>query len=104
MSFPCVIGMHEVGWEDGTYQNGTAPKHGTSSRSNNGGSKSSGFDIVGGKSNGEVASYLFQRQGVASSFPKTVGEKEEGFGGRQWSSNERIDQVSWHIQLLSSVL
>jgi hypothetical protein len=94
MSFPCVIGMHEVGWEDGTYQNGTAPKHGAS-RSNNGGTKNSGFDIVSGKSNGEVASYLFQRQGVASSFPKTVGEKEEGFGGRQWPSAERMsDQVS----------
>ncbi|XP_020908481.2 pumilio homolog 2 [Exaiptasia diaphana] len=91
MSFPCVLGMHEVGWEDGSYRNGTTPKHGASTRSSNGGvAKNSAFDVVSGKSNGEVASYLFQRQGVASSFPKTVGEKEEGFGGRQWSSVERM--------------
>lgn len=96
MSFPCVLGMHEVGWEDGSYRNGTTSKHGGSAtRSNNGGPKNSGFEVVSGKSNGEVASYLFQRQGVASSFPKTVGEKEEGFGARQWSSIERMsDQVS----------
>lgn len=91
--------MQEVPWEDGSYQNGTSSKHGSTTRSSNGGqAKNTAYDVVSGKSNGEVASYLFQRQGVASSFPKTVGEKEEGFGGRQWSSGERMaDQVSLHI-------
>lgn len=88
--------MQEVSWEDGSYPNGTATKHTSSTRSTNGGqAKNTAYDVVAGKSNGEVASYLFQRQGVASSFPKTVGDKEEGFGGRQWSSVERMaDQVS----------
>lgn len=88
MSFPCVLGMHEVGWEDGPYHSngGKAPK--LSGRTNNGGTQSNGsFEVVGGKSNGEVASYLFQRQGVATSFSKTVAEKEEGsFVGKRWSS------------------
>lgn len=95
MSFPCVLGMHEVGWEDSSYRNGstTTSKHGAVS-TRNGGVKNSAFEVVSGKSNGEVASYLFQRQGVASSFPKTVGEKEETFGGRQWK--ERMaDQVCY---------
>ena len=90
MSFPCVLGMHEVGWEDGAYHSnsGATPKLG--GRSSNGGaskSTNSGFEIVGGKSNGEVASYLFQRQGVATSFSKTVVENDKGnFSGQRWSS------------------
>lgn len=88
MSFPCVLGMNEVGWEDGAYHNnGMSPKLG--GRTINGGSKTTnqGFEIVGGKSNGEVASYLFQRQGVATSFSKTVAENDKGnFSGQRWSS------------------
>lgn len=89
MSFPCVLGMNEVGWEDGAYHsNGMTPK--LVGRTSNGGSKTnnSGFEIdVGGKSNGEVASYLFQRQGVATSFSKTVSENDKGnFSGQRWSS------------------
>lgn len=91
MSFPCVLGMHEAGWEDGSYRNGTTPKHTASNRSGRV-VKNGAFDVVSGKSNGEVASYLFQRQGVASSFPKTVGDKEESFGGRQWK-DRMSDQV-----------
>lgn len=88
MSFPCVLGMNEVGWEDGAYHsNGMTPKLG--GRTSNGGTKTTnqGFEIVGGKSNGEVASYLFQRQGVATSFSKTVAENDKGnFSGQRWSS------------------
>ena len=67
---------------------GATPKLG--GRSGNGGaskSTNSGFEMVGGKSNGEVASYLFQRQGVATSFSKTVVENDKGnFSGQRWSS------------------
>lgn len=88
MSFPCVLGMNEVGWEDGAYHsNGMTPK--LVGRTSNGGSKTNngGFEIVGSKSNGEVASYLFQRQGVATSFSKTVAENDKGnFSGQRWSS------------------
>lgn len=95
MSFPCVLGMQDVKWEDGAYHSngGTAPN--LAARSNNGGSKAvkQGFEISG-KSNGEVASYLFQRQGVATSFSKTVAEKEDSFGGQRWSSvDEGMDEV-----------
>lgn len=62
MSFLCVFGMNEVGWEDGVYySNGMILKFvGCIS---NGGLKmnNSGFEIdVGGKLNGEVVSYFFQ--------------------------------------------
>ncbi|EDO42806.1 predicted protein, partial [Nematostella vectensis] len=93
MSFPCVLGMHEVGWDDGTFHSSTGAAQKLGTRPSNGGTKNSGFEIVGGKSNGEVASYLFQRQGVATSFSKTVGEKEEGgFSGQRWSSNEGMNE------------
>ena len=100
MSFPCVLGMNEVGWEDGAYHsNGMPPKLG--GRTSNGGSKTNnpGFEIVGTKSNGEVASYLFQRQGVATSFSKTVAENEKGnFSGQRWSSvgEGMSEQVSFN--------
>lgn len=87
MSFPCVLGMNEVGWQDGVYHNnGMTPKLG--GRSVNGSTAANqGFEIVGGKSNGEVASYLFQRQGVATSFSKTVAENEKSnFSGQRWPS------------------
>ena len=79
--------MNEVGWQDGAYHsNGMIPKLG--GRSVNGTTTANqGFEIVGGKSNGEVASYLFQRQGVATSFSKTVAENDKGnFSGQRWSS------------------
>lgn len=87
--------MQDVKWEEGVYlsNGGTAPNRAT--HSNNGGSKAvkQGFEI-NGKSNGEVASYLFQRQGVATSFSKTVAEKDESFGGQRWSSaDEGMDEV-----------
>lgn len=106
MSFPCVLGMNEVGWEDGAYHNnGMTPKLG--GRTNNGGSKTTnqGFEIVGGKSNGEVASYLFQRQGVATSFSKTVAENDKGnFSGQRWSSvgEGMSDQVRVLVSLLTT--
>lgn len=59
MSFLCVFGMNEVGWEDGVYySNGMILKFvGCISgglKMNNG-----GFEIVGSKLNGEVVSYFF---------------------------------------------
>lgn len=107
MSFPCVLGMNEVGWEDGAYHsNGMTPK--LVGRTSNGGSKTnnSGFEIVGGKSNGEVASYLFQRQGVATSFSKTVAENDKGnFSGQRWSSvgEGMSDQVNFKLKLKLSL-
>lgn len=106
MSFPCVLGMNEVGWEDGAYQNnGMTPKLG--GRTNNGGSKASnqGFEIVGGKSNGEVASYLFQRQGVATSFSKTVAENDKGnFSGQRWSSVGEGMSEQVRVRILKATL
>lgn len=98
MSFPCVLGMQDVKWEEGVYHSngGTAPNLGARSN-NNGGPKSakSGFEISS-KSNGEVASYLFQRQGVATSFSKTVADKEESFVGQRWSSvDEGMEEVRY---------
>ena len=107
MSFPCVLGMNEVGWEDGAYHsNGMTPK--LVGRTSNGGSKTNngGFEIVGGKSNGEVASYLFQRQGVATSFSKTVAENDKGnFSGQRWSSvgEGMSDQVRVKLKFMSSL-
>lgn len=91
--------MQDVTWEDGAYHanGGTAPNLGARSNNNGGSTNNSGYEI-GGKSNGEVASYLFQRQGVATSFSKTVADQEDSFGGQRWSSvGEGMEEVGRDI-------
>ena len=95
MSFACVLGMHEVGWEADRYiaveKNANlakATKETTNVTAN-------GYDLsnVNGV-NGEVASYLFERQGVATSFTKSVTMDENTFAGKHWAVNDKGETVS----------
>lgn len=89
-----MLGMHEVGWEE-RYPGGEK-----SAKLGNGRSEcdspvtNNGYDMVNVKSNGEVASYLFQRQGVATSFTKSVTMDEDTFTGKHWPVNDNTEQVN----------
>jgi 23S rRNA maturation-related 3'-5' exoribonuclease YhaM len=94
MSFACVLGMHEVGWEADRYtaveKNAKLAK--TTKETSN--VTTNGYDI---NVNGDVASYLFERQGVATSFTKSVTMDENTFASKHWAVNDKTETVSSHI-------
>ena len=94
MSFVCVLGMHEVGWEE-RYPVCEKNAELRKARSESDSPVNNGYnEMVNGKSDGEVASYLFQRQGVATSFTKSVTMDDDSFAGKHWQVNENNEQVS----------
>lgn len=93
MSFGCVLGMHEVGWEE-RYPSGEKNAKLANGRSENDSPvANNGYDMGNVQSNGEVASYLFQRQGVATSFTKSVTMEGDSFAGKHWPVGENNEQV-----------
>ena len=95
-----MLGMHEVSWEADRYsaveKNAKLAKTTKETTSN---ITANGYDIsnVNGV-NGEVASYLFERQGVATSFTKSVTMDENTFAGKHWAVNEKGETVSPYFE------
>lgn len=89
-----MLGMHEVGWEE-RYPSGGEKNAKLANGRNECDSPvpNNGYDLGNVKSNGEVASYLFQRQGVATSFTKNVTMDEASFAGKHWPVNDNNEQV-----------
>jgi hypothetical protein len=88
--------MHEVGWEADRYtvveKNAKLAKT-TKETSPN--ATANGYDLLNVNGvNGEVASYLFERQGVATSFTKSVTMDENTFPGKHWAVNDKTETVS----------
>lgn len=100
-----MLGMHEVSWEADRYsaveKNAKLAKTTKETTSN---VTANGYDIsnVNGV-NGEVASYLFERQGVATSFTKSVTMDENTFAGKHWAVNEKGETVSLYLDRKSVV-
>jgi hypothetical protein len=96
MSFVCVLGMHEVGWEADRYtvvEKNAKLARTTKETSSN--VTANGYDLSNANGvNGEVASYLFERQGVATSFTKSVTMDENTFAGKHWAVNDKTETVS----------
>lgn len=96
MSFACVLGMHETAWESDRYatvennaklEKATKDLHTTTAIN--------GYDLSHANGvNGEVASYLFERQGVATSFTKSVTMDESTFVSKHWAVNDKGEAVS----------
>lgn len=91
-----MLGMHEVGWEGDRYT--PVEKNATLAKTTKGTASpvtANGYDLsnVNGV-NGDVASYLFERQGVATSFTKSVTMDENTFAGKHWAVNDKSENVS----------
>ena len=98
-----MLGMHEVGWEE-RYPVGDKNAKLGNVRSETESPVNNGYgEMVNVKSNGEVASYLFQRQGVATSFTKSVTMDEDTFAQKHWPVNENKEQVGYFTRKINSV-
>ena len=93
-----MLGMHEAGWEADRYtaveKNAKLAKTTKETSSN---VTANGYDLNVNGVNGEVASYLFERQGVATSFTKSVTMDENTFASKHWAVNDKTETVSAHI-------
>lgn len=87
--------MHEVAWD--TERHTAVERNVKLGKTTNDISPvtTNGYDLpsVNGV-NGEVASYLFERQGVATSFTKSVTMDESSFAGKHWAVNDKAENVS----------
>ena len=91
-----MLGMQDVGWEADRYT--TIEKNAKLAKTTKETSADvtvNGYDLSNVNSvNGDVASYLFERQGVATSFTKSVTMDENTFAGKHWSVNDKSETVS----------
>ncbi|XP_046862269.1 pumilio homolog 2-like isoform X2 [Xenia sp. Carnegie-2017] len=101
MSFVCVLSMHEVAWD--TERHTAVEKNVKLGKTTNDISPvtTNGYDLpsVNGV-NGEVASYLFERQGVATSFTKSVTMDESSFAGKHWAVNDKAENTNNNVASL----
>lgn len=105
MSFACVLGMHEVAWEAERYNSLEKNAKLAKTRKDNASPvTANGYDLSNVNNvNGEVATYLFERQGVATSFTKSVTMDENSFAGKHWTVNDKNEQVSLYFFATSDV-
>ena len=91
-----MLGMHEVGWEADRYPGVEKNANLAKTRKDTASPvTANGYDLSNVTNvNGDVASYLFERQGVATSFTKSVTMDENSFASKHWAVNEQTEQVS----------